>query len=405
MRYFGRDRFVATIVWQKRYSRENRAAIGTAHDYIIVFSPAGTDWRDHRNRLTRDSKTEKQYRNPNNDPKGSWRVIPLSAQGFRKNQMYPITAPNGTVHYPPKGRCWGMLEKKVKELQESGRLYFGKDGTSAPGIIRYLSETEGLVPWSWWSSEEAGHNDEAKKEILELFPDIEPFATPKPERLLARIIEIGSNPGDVVLDCFLGSGTTAAVAHKMERRWIGIEMEGNTLNRFAIPRLEKVVEGRDMGGITEAVGWRGGASFRVLDVGESMFEDDEGDVVLAGWATNGKLAEATVAQLHFTLEDDPPFCGRKGNSRLAVVDGLISEDVVELLTSRLGEGEQLTLCGTSVDPAAIAKLKDLRPGSRIKKIPASLLADYQQSGRWKARTTRTSPSSAKAKRSSAKISA
>lgn len=378
---FGGNRFVATIVWQKRYSRENRAAIGSVHDYIIVFAPSGSDWREHRNRLVRDERTERQYRNPNDDPRGPWRVIPLTAQGFRKNQMYPIVGPDGTEHFPPKGRCWGMLEENVLELKQKGRLYFGRDGKAAPGIIRYLSETEGLVPWSWWPSAEVGQNDESKKEMLELFPDVDPFSTPKPERLMQRIIEIATNPGDIVLDCFAGSGTTPAVAHKLGRRWIAVEREAATLENFTMPRLAKVVAGEDQGGITEAADWKGGGGFRVLDVAPSMFGEDQGLVLLADWATNHKLAEVTAAQLGFEYRPDPPFCGEKGRTRLAVIDGLVSQGAAQLLAGALAEGENLILCGTAVDPAATKVLRELRPGSKVRKIPASILEEYRVS-RW-----------------------
>lgn len=379
---FGADRFVATIVWQKRYSRENRAAIGAVHDYIIVYAPSGGDWRNFRNRLSRDKKTEKQYRNPNGDPRGPWRVLPMTAQGFRKNQMYPITGPDGTVHLPPKGRCWGMTEPKFEELRDAGKIYFGKDGTSQPGIIRYLDEAEGLVPWTWWPSEEVGHNDESKKEMLSLFSNEDAFSTPKPERLMRRIIEIGSNPGDVVLDCFLGSGTTAAAAHKMGRRWVGIERSAETITNYTLPRLQKVVSGQDPGGITDAVAWSGGGGFRILDVAPSMFEEDGGVVVIADWASNTKLSEVTAAQLGFEFVDEAPFVGRKGRSRLAVVDGLVNPDVARLLVDALPEGELLTLCGTAVDPNTSKALRELRRGSVVRKIPASILAEYR-SARWK----------------------
>lgn len=254
---FGPSAFVATVLWQKRYSRDNRPPIGTVHDYLHVYAPNPDAWKLVRNRLPRDAKTAKQYRNPNSDPRGPWRVIPFDAQGFRKNQMYPITTPTGVVHHPPKGRCWGMIEARFQELLAAERIYFGKDGNGRPGIIRYLSETDGLVPWTWWPSDEVGHNDEAKKEMLALFSGRPAFDTPKPERLMERIVFVASNPGDIVLDCFLGSGTTAAAAHKMGRRWIGIEWSADTLDTYAIPRLTRIVQGEDAGGITESVAWGG----------------------------------------------------------------------------------------------------------------------------------------------------
>jgi adenine-specific DNA-methyltransferase len=436
--------WVATIVWQKRYSRDNRPAVGTVHDYILVYSPMGGDWKHHRNRITRTAA--KEYANPNNDPRGLWRPIPMDAQGFRKNQMYKIVTPAGATKQPPKGRCWSMVEEKYKQLlaegpeeppSRVGRIYFGQDGRGMPNVIRYLDEDEGLVPWTWWPSEEVGHNDESKKEILALFPDSESFGTPKPERLMQRIIQIATDPGDVVLDSFVGSGTTAAVAHKMGRRWIAIERAADTLQSFAIPRLQKVVAGEDAGGITTVevlvgddlpdgvkpgqarvaakvldamskagaldrvddlsnqtadelvkvlraadkttreAAWRGGGGFRVLDVAPSMFDADDGMVFLADWMTNGTLAEAAAAQLGFAYEEDPPFAGRKGRARLAVVDGVVNDSVVRILVSALPDGERVVICGTGIDTEARTILRELRPGSTLRKIPAALLDEYR----------------------------
>jgi len=375
----GGDAFVGTIVWQKRYSRDNRPAIGPVHDFIHVYAPLGSDWKSRRNRLQRESA--KQYRNPNNDPRGRWRPIPMTAQGFRANQMYDIVSPAGIVHVPPKGRCWSMVRDTFDELLAAGRIYFGQDGAGQPNVIRYLDEDEGLVPWTWWPHDEVGHTDEAKKEILERFPDAPAFGTPKPERLMQRVIHIASDPGDIVLDCFLGSGTTAAVAHKMGRRWVGMEWSAETVATYALPRLTAVAEGKDAGIVTEALEWEGGGGFRVLDVASSMFEDDAGRVVLADWATNGALGEATAAQLGFVYLDESPFCGRKGRTRLAVVDGLVGEEVIRVLASALGSDERAVVCGTAIDPAARAVLKELRPGSTMRKIPGSILEEYRQQRR------------------------
>jgi adenine-specific DNA-methyltransferase len=272
---FGRGRFVATCVWQKRYSRENRGAIGDVHDYILVYAKEPERFKQVRNRIPLDEKQAKIYRNPENpdekDPARRWRALPMTAQGFRPNQMYVITAPNGKEHRPPEGRCWSMVEPEFDKLRAADRIYWGKDGNAQPGVIRFLSEVEGLVPWTWWSHEDAGHNDEAKKEANGLFGGDESFGTPKPERLLKRVLEIATNPGDLILDSFLGSGTTAAVAHKMGRRWIGIEM-GEHARTHCLPRLAKVVEG-EQGGISQAVGWQGGGGFRFMALGEPVFDE------------------------------------------------------------------------------------------------------------------------------------
>jgi adenine-specific DNA-methyltransferase len=272
---FGRENFIASNVWQKRYSRENRGAIGDVHEYVVVYAKDPDVFKITRNKIPPTSEQLKVYKNPNNDPNGPWRGIPMTAQGYRPNQMYPITTPTGVVHYPPEGRCWSMIESEYQKLLSAGRIYFGKDGNSQPNVIRYANEIEGFVPWTWWTSDEVGHTDESKKEMHSLFGKESAFETPKPERLLQRVIAIATNPGDLVLDSFLGSGTTAAVAHKMGRRYIGIEMGDHAITH-CVPRLKKVVDG-EQGGITEDVNWQGGGGFHFYKLGESIF-DEEGKI-------------------------------------------------------------------------------------------------------------------------------
>lgn len=270
-----------------------------------------------------------------------------------------------------------MIESEYKRLLAENRIYFPDKGNGKPRYKQYEFEDEGLVPQTWWTAEECSTNDDAKRHIHELFPDDPEFATPKPEQLLTRIIHIASNPGEIVLDCFLGSGTTAAVAHKMGRRWVGIERETETVKTYAIPRLTKVIQDEDPGGITDKVGWEGGGGFRVIEIGASMFDADDGLVFLADWTTNGALSEATAAQLGFDYEDSPPFAGRKGRTRLAVVDGVVNESVVRILASALEEAERVVVCGTGIDTEARQVLRELRPGSTLRKIPAALLDEYR----------------------------
>ncbi|WP_459056993.1 site-specific DNA-methyltransferase [Stenotrophomonas sp. PSU-St22] len=272
---FGRKNFVATCVWQKRYSRENREAIGDVHDYILVYASDPDAFKKARNRVPFTEEQAKVYRNVDKATGRRWRPIPMTAQGFRANQMYEIEAPGGAIHTPPEGRCWSTIEPEYLKLKAEGRIYFGKDNNSQPNIIRYLDQSEGVVPWTWWPSDEVGHTDEAAKEQHQLMGKGDSFATPKPERLLKRIVEIATNPGDLVLDSFLGSGTTAAVAHKMGRRWIGIEM-GEHSRSHCQPRLKKVVDG-DQGGISESVKWEGGSGFRFYKLGVPVF-DDQGHI-------------------------------------------------------------------------------------------------------------------------------
>ena len=199
------------------------------------------------------------------------------------------------------------------------------------------------------------------------------FDTPKPERLLQRIIHIGSQPGDVVLDCFAGSGTTAAVAQKMGRRWVTVEKEGKTFDSFARPRLAMVTAGEDPGGITEVVGWQGGGGFRVLDVGPSMYDVADGRVLLAEWTSNGQFAAAACAQLGFAVDDDPPFAGRRGRVRLAAVDGVADSSVVRALVSNLDDKERLVIVAKATEQGAESLLRELSSGSRLLKAPRDLV--------------------------------
>lgn len=270
---FGRKNFLAEIIWQKRTSRENRAAIGQAHETILAYGmKPPVEWKSIRNPLPPNLNG---FSNPDADSRGQWRSIPFSAQGYRPNQMYVIEGPNGERHEPPRGRCWGATEEVFRRYRAENRVYFPRDGAGRPRIKQFVGEEAGLVPMSLWLAEEVGTNEESKREILSLFDDESPFGTPKPERLMQRILQIATTSGDLVLDSFLGSGTTAAVAHKMGRRWIGIEMGDHAVSHCA-PRLRKVIEG-EQGGISQGVGWQGGGGFRFYRLGPPVF-DEEGHI-------------------------------------------------------------------------------------------------------------------------------
>ncbi|OWR00200.1 site-specific DNA-methyltransferase [Sphingopyxis witflariensis] len=313
---FGRANFVANAVWQKRYSRENRGAIGDVHEYIAVYAKSPERFKLERNLIPLDEKQAKIYKNPENpretDPSKRWRGLPMTAQGFRPNQMYEIVAPNGQTHRPPEGRCWSMIESEFRKLKAADRIYWGRDGTAQPSVIRYLSEVEGLVPWTWWPHEEVGHTDESKKEANALFGADVSFGTPKPERLVQRILHIASNPGDLVLDSFLGSGTTAAVAHKMGRRWIGIEM-GDHAETHCKPRLDKVIAG-EQGGVSKSVGWTGGGGYRFYRLGLPVFDAD-------GHITDD-IAFATLAAHIWFSETGTPLTGGADTPLLGVHKGM-----------------------------------------------------------------------------------
>ena len=309
---FGRKNFVANIVWQKRYSRENREAIGDVHDHILVYVRDQELFKKTRNKVPVSEEQAKIYKNPNNDPRGRWRAVPMTAQGWRPNQMYEIVSPSGKVFTPPPGRCWSILESNFKQLLAEGRIWFGKNGDSQPNTIRYLSEVEGFTPWTWWPSEEVGHNDESKKEMLALFDKQDIFDTPKPERLIQRILTIATNPGDLVLDSFLGSGTTTAVAQKMGRRWIGIEMGEHAKTHCAV-RMKKVVDG-EQGGISKAVKWQGGGGFRFYELGEAILKED-------GSLTADIPFDVMAAHVWFTETKRPYVPPKAKTTVLGVHDG------------------------------------------------------------------------------------
>ena len=232
---------------------------------------------------------------------------------------------------------------------------------------------EGWSQILFWTHDEVGDNRQAKGEVTRLFGRAAIFATPKPESLLKRIVGIASNPGDFVLDCFAGSGTTAAVAHKMSRRWITVEKSPSTVEAFTRPRLEKVVTGDDPGGISESVGWKKGGGFRVLEVGPSMYEVQDNRAFLASWVAGGAFAEAVAAQFGYRPEYDGPFSGRKGRSRLSVVDGVLDAEVVRAVVSHLAEGERAVLVGRGATQDAHELLAALSPGSRLRKAPRDLV--------------------------------
>jgi len=279
---FGRERFIACNVWQKRYSRENREAIGDVHEYLLVYAMDPEQFTITRNRVPLTGKQAKVYKNPNNDPKGRWRPIPMTAQAGHAtpDQFYEIVAPSGKVFRPSRGRCWALSEATFNRYLSEGRIYFGKGGNSQPNVIRYLSEVEGVVPWSWWPHEDVGHTDEASKELLNLFGDTTAFnTTPKPTRLLERVLQIAANPGDLILDSFAGSGTTGHAVLKLNhessdkkpRRFILVEMESKVAREVTAERIRRVAEGYTNSKDQRVEGIGGG--FRFCELGELMFDE------------------------------------------------------------------------------------------------------------------------------------
>ncbi len=313
---FGTRSFVGCIVWRSSDNSNNDAKqFSTDHNSILVYGRE-SGWTSNRLPATEDQISH--FSNPDNDPRGPWfDGNPVNSPNPRPNLRYTITSSTGyEIKPPPNGWRWSRetLEAKLA----TGEIRFSADGTSIKRRT-YVADHAGLPASSLWVDlEETGHNRQAKGELRKLFPGIptaELFKTPKPERLMRKILEVATSPGDLVLDCFAGSGTTVAVAHKMGRRWVATEWSDDTLRDFLIPRLTKLVNGEDPGGITDAVGWEGGGGFRILDVAPSMFEADEGMVFLAEWATESALGEATAAQARCAPSPECPARGRNDPAR------------------------------------------------------------------------------------------
>lgn len=257
---FGRENFVANVVWQKKYSPQSDARwFSDMHDHILVYAKDKNNWKP--NLLPRTEKQNKAYKNPDNDSRGVWKSADLSVKTYSKANDYEITTPSGRKVSPPESRCWGVSEERFKELVLDNRIWFGKNGDNVPSVKKFLTEVQnGITPLTIWGYDEVGHNQTAKKELKKIIPSKgNTFATPKPEKLLQRIIHIGSKENDVILDFFGGSGTTASAALKMNRRFITCE-QMDYVNTLTVPRLRKAVEG-DQEGISIDVNWQGGGSF------------------------------------------------------------------------------------------------------------------------------------------------
>lgn len=223
---FGRSNFVTTVVWEHRKSRENRKVFSNNHEYLLVYAKNAASFKKSRNRLPYTAEVRGRFKNPDNDPRGPWQSISLNVQDGHatRSQFFTIRAPCGREHTPPKGRCWMYGAERVQELVEDDRIWFGRNGESVPRLKRFLNEIDGgLTPHTLWRADEVGTTEGAKKDLLKAFPNESVFDTPKPESLVERVFQIAANPGDLVLDSFLGSGTSAVAALKRRLRFVGIE--------------------------------------------------------------------------------------------------------------------------------------------------------------------------------------
>ncbi|MBT9287953.1 site-specific DNA-methyltransferase [Prosthecodimorpha staleyi] len=368
---FGRFNFVANLAWHKRVSPANDAKYFSADfDHVLVYAANKETWAP--NRLDRTGQQLSYYKNLDEDPRGAWNssayTCAKSAEE-RPNLYYPIVNPNtGLEIWPSKTRVWAYDRNTHQKNVEQNLIYWGKDGRGTmPRIKKFLDQTKKIVPRSIWSYEDAGHNQESKLETERLFPGV-PFETPKPERLLKRVLDVATNPGDLVLDSFAGSGTTGAVAHKMGRRWIMVEL-GEHCHTHIIPRLKKVIDGEDKGGVTEVTGWQGGGGFRYFKLAPSLLEKDKWGREVISKAYNAEmLAEALCKIEGFTYAPSDSVYWQHGTSTerdfIYVTTQTLSPEQLDALSEEVGEGcTLLVLC------AAFRGNTSAWPNLTVKKIP------------------------------------
>jgi adenine-specific DNA-methyltransferase len=368
---FGRKNFIGDIAWQKKYSPgNNQKGLSSDHDHILLYAKDVEQWDWHL--LPRSEKQDRAYKNPDNDPRGSWKPSDLTRAEYRQRDFYPIRTPSGKEVLPAKGRSWSRPPVEIERLRADNRLWFGPKGDSKPSLKRFLTEVqEGVVARTIWLREEVGDNEEAKKEAKNLNEN-DIFGTPKPERLIKRMLEMSTSPGDVVLDSFGGSGTTGAVAHKMGRRWIMVEL-GEHCHTHIIPRLKKVIDGGDPGGITEAEEWPGGGGFRYYRLAPSLLEKDQfGNYVISREYNATMLAEAMCKQMGFSYAPSDTVYWQHGHSTerdfIYVTTQTLSREQLQKLSDEVGSSRSLLVCCS-----AFRCKPDAFPNLTLSKIPQTVL--------------------------------
>ena len=369
---FGRNNFVANVIWEKKFSPSNDAKwLSDSHDFILVYAKVKEFWRP--NLLPRTEEMNSRYKNPDNDSRGPWTSGDCSVKTYSASCDYPITTPSGRIVNPPAGYCWRFSKEKFEELIKDNRIWFGVDGNNVPRVKRFLSDVkEGITSMTIWKYTEVGHNQDAKKEV-KLFNSQSVFATPKPERLIERILTLGSNPGDLVLDSFLGSGTTAAVAQKMGRRYIGIEL-GNHAYTHCVPRLKMVTDGTDQGGISKAQNWKGGSGFKFYELAPSLLKEDKfGNLVINKEYNADMLAAAMAKQEGYTYRPSQETYWKQGfgseTDYIYTTTQFLTVESLAAIHESMAEDESLLICCTSFQ----RECKQAFSNISIKKIPQMLL--------------------------------
>ncbi|WP_363150650.1 site-specific DNA-methyltransferase [uncultured Alistipes sp.] len=370
---FGRPNFIDEVIWQRSYAPINlKKTLSRCHDAILVYAKNKTD-RFELNRLPRSVNANNRYRNLDNDPRGVWKSSDLSVGPAVQENIYPITTPTGRVCYPPEGYSWRLSQSRFQEYLNDNRIWFGPTGNNVPSIKRFLTEVkDGIVAQTLWTYQEVGHNQDAKKEI-KAFGFESVFDTPKPERLIERVLTLGSNPGDLVLDSFLGSGTTAAVAQKMGRRYIGVEL-GQHAYTHCVPRLKMVTDGTDQGGISKAQNWKGGNGFKFYELAPSLLKEDKfGNLVINKEYNADMLAAAMAKQEGFTYAPSADVYWKQGYSSesdfIYTTTQFMTVEGLAAIRETMTEGESLLICCTSFQK----ECKQAFSNISIKKIPQMLL--------------------------------
>ena len=373
---FGRKNFVANVIWEKKYSPQNDAKwLSDSHDFILVYAKNKETWRP--NLLPRSEEMNSRYKNLDNDPRGPWKTADFSVRTYNASCDYPITLPSGRIVTPPESRAWVSSKERFAELVADNRIWFGKDGNSVPAVKKFLSEVkQGMTAMTIWKYTEVGHNQDAKKEVKAFNID-DVFETPKPERLIERVLTLGSNPGDLVLDSFLGSGTTAAVAQKMGRRYIGIEL-GNHAYTHCYPRLKMVTDGTDQGGISKAQNWKGGSGFKFYELAPSLLKQDKfGNLVINKEYNADMLAAAMAKQEGYTYQPDTALYWKQGRSSehdyIYTTTQFLTVESLDAISETMQEGESLLICCTAFQKECASHAKSIT----VKKIPQMLLGRCQ----------------------------
>ena len=348
-----------------------KKTLSRSHDVILVYAKNSEGFE--LNKLPRTVEANKRYKNPDNDPRGVWKSSDLSVGPRIEEKVYEIITPSGRKVMPPEGRCWVLTKERFEEYKNDNRIWFGPKGNNVPSIKRFLDEVkDGVTPLTLWLREDVGDNQEAKKEVKILNSE-EVFSTPKPERLIERIIRLATEEGDLVLDSFLGSGTTVAVAHKLNRRWIGIEL-GNHCYTHCLTRMRNVIEGKDEIGITKRVNWKGGGGFKFYELASSLLNKDS----FGNWVINKEynaemLSNALCKIQGFKYEPNQEVYWKQGfsneNDYVYVTTNFMTVEHIDKIHSEMKENESLLICCKSYQK----ECEDRYDSIDIRKIPQSIL--------------------------------